>query len=92
MMGYGWGMGVGGWIATAVFGVALIALIIWLVTRAFAGRDVRNDGGRRGFPPTESPEQVLDRRYATGELDLETYQRMRANLASGRGDGVGGPR
>ena len=56
MMGYGWGMGVGGWIAIAVFGVALIALIIWLVTRAFPGRDDRNDGARRGFPPTESPE------------------------------------
>lgn len=92
MMGYGWGMGGGGWIAMTVFWVAVIALIIWLVTRAFAGRDDRNDGGRRGFPPTESPEQVLDRRYAAGELDLETYQRMRANLDSGRSNGVGGPR
>ena len=92
MMGYGWGMGVGGWVAMAVYWVALITLIIWLVTRAFAGRDARNDGGPRGLPPTESPEQVLDRRYATGELDLETYQRMRAILASGRSNGAGGPR
>lgn len=91
MMGYGWGMG-GGWIAMTVFWVALMTLFIWLVTRVLADRDDRNDGGRRGFPPTESPEEVLDRRYATGELDLETYQRMRANLASGRSNGVGGPR
>ena len=31
-----------------------------------------------------------DRRYAAGELDLETYQAMRATLASGRSNGHGG--
>ena len=77
MMGYGWGMGVGGWVAMAIFWVAVITLIIWLATRAFAGRDDRNNGGPRGLPPTESPEQVLDRLFAMGEIDETTYRTRR---------------
>ncbi len=80
MMGYGWGMGVGGWIAMSVFWVALLALIGWAVARAFPG------GGNRGSaaPRQETPEEVLDRRYAAGELDTESYQSMRAALNSAR--------
>jgi uncharacterized membrane protein len=30
--------------------------------------------------PTDSGRQILDRRYATGELDRETYLQMRSDL------------
>lgn len=83
MMGYGWGMGGGGWIAMIVFWVALLALIVWAVARAFPS--VGNRGG--DIPRQESPEDVLNRRYAAGELDTETYQVMRAALAPGRRGG-----
>lgn len=93
MMGYGWGMGAGGWIAMTVFWIALITLVVWLVTRALPGAgDNGRDGRREGLPGSETPEQILDRRYAAGELDLETYQVMRATLASSRSSGHGGAR
>lgn len=78
MMGYGWGIGAGGWIAMVVFWVALVVLIVWVVARAFPS------GGSRGgeVPRQETPQEVLDRRYAAGELDTESYQSMRATLGS----------
>ena len=83
MMGYGWGMGVGGWIAMGIFWVALLVLIVWLVTRAFSpGSSWRESRGDRGLH--ESADQVLDRRFAAGEIDEPTYHRMREALRSGR--------
>lgn len=83
MMGFGWGMGAGGWIAMAVFWVALLVLIVWLVTRAFSpGSSERDSRGDSGWQ--ESADQVLDRRFAAGEIDEPTYHRMREALRSGR--------
>ena len=79
MMGYGWGMGAGGWIAMAVFWIGLLVLIGWAGMRAFPkGRD--SDTG----PRSETPDEILDRRFAAGELDTETYQSMRIALTSSR--------
>lgn len=78
-MGYGWGMGAGGWIAMTLFWVALVVLIGWAVARAFP-----SGGARSAEPRQETPEEVLDRRFAAGELDAETYQSMRATLSSAR--------
>lgn len=84
-MGYGWGMGVGGWIAMTVFWVALLVLVIWLVTRAFSpGGNDRGGGSSGDRSWQESPDQVLDRRFAAGEIDEATYHRMRDTLRSGR--------
>lgn len=83
MMGYGWGMGVGGWIAMAIFWVALLGLIIWLVARAFSpGRNQPEPRKDQGWQ--ESADQVLDRRFASDEIDEPTYHRMREALRSGR--------
>jgi len=76
-------MGGGGWIAMIVFWVALLALIGWAVSRAFPS--VGNRGG--DMTRQETPEEVLDRRFATGDLDTETYQSMLSALASGRRGG-----
>ena len=93
MMGYGWGMGAGGWIAMTVFWVALITLVVWLVARTLPGAgDNRRAGRPEGSAGIETPEQILDRRYAAGEIDRETYQVMRATLASSRSGGHGGAR
>lgn len=79
MMGYGWGMGAGGWIAMTIFWVALLALIVWAVVRVFPSGSSRDAG-----PRPETPEEILDRRFAAGELDAPTYQEMRTTLASTR--------
>lgn len=82
------GFGAGGWIAMTVFWVSLLALVIWAVTRAGAGwgaavsRTSQERG--RGDTAPESPEDIVDRRFAAGEIDEDTYQSMRAALRSSR--------
>jgi len=83
MMGYGYGMGAGGWIAMIIFWVGLITLVIWVLTRALPARGDWSAGTtpRRDRSP-DSAEDILDRRFAAGELDEETYRSMRATLRS----------
>jgi len=53
------------------------------VTRLLPTR--RIEGGHQQAPH-ETPEEILDRRFARGEVDLETYQAQRAALKSARGE------
>ena len=72
--GWGWGLGMGfGWIVPLV----VIGLIVWAViaiTRSQSG-----GSGSAGAAPDRSL-TILKERYAKGELDSETYQRMRKEL------------
>lgn len=54
-----------------IVGAALIAVVVWALTRS-------SRGPMNGS--SESPERVLKRRYAKGEIDHATYQRMRTEL------------
>jgi len=88
MMGwYGGGMGGGAWIFMGLFWVILIAAIIWLVVRLLPSSS--HSGATTTAPHQvsgqESPLDILDRRFAAGELDLETYQAQRAALIAARG-------
>jgi putative membrane protein len=81
MMGgwYGGGMGYGAWTFMGLFWVILLGVVIWAIVRLLPGhRDA--SGGQ-----AESAEEILDRRFARGEIDLETYQAQRAALASAHG-------
>lgn len=72
-----WGFGeehMGGmwiWWIWWILGAALIAAVGFAVIRTVRGAMNTT---------TESPEQILERRYAKGELDLETYERMLRDL------------
>jgi putative membrane protein len=80
MMGwYGDGMGYGAWIFMGLFWLALLAVIIWVVMRLLP---TYRDGESRKL---DSPENILDRRFARGEIDAETYQAQRDVLTSARG-------
>ena len=58
-----------------LIGIALIGLLLWaLVTRGPFGQSGAG----------ESPEQILKRRYAKGEIDRETYERMLGDLKKWR--------
>ena len=54
-----------------IVGAALIAAVVWALLRS--SRRPTNGS-------SESPEQVLKRRYAKGEIDHATYQRMLTEL------------
>ena len=84
MMGYGGfgGMGWGGMLGMVLLWAVLIGLVVWAVTRLLPTRP--NGGGMQ--PGPETPEEILDRRFARGEIDVETYQVQRAALASARGE------
>lgn len=75
MMGYGWGMGTAGWIFMALFWIVLIGLAIWAVVALLPGN--RTAGAARA----ESPREILDRRFARGEIDVDQYRLARAELA-----------
>lgn len=86
MWGYGFNTG---WMSLlwilAVIALGLVAfMVIWAVT---AG--VRHDGSRGragGFserPVRSTPRQILDERYAKGELTTEEYRERLAVLSEG---------
>ena len=83
MMGwYGSGMGMGGWFFMGLFWLVLLGVIIWAVVRLLPSRHEVTGGPSAA----DTPEEILDRRFARGEIDLETYQAQRAALAQSRSE------
>ncbi len=64
----GWGGAVMGWLLVVVL-VALIGWLVWAVARRSSGS-----------VSSESAREVLDRRYARGEIDREEYLQRKADL------------
>lgn len=62
MDGWGWAMMAFG----IVFWIAVIGLVVWAVGEWSRRRDT-------GEPEHESPCEILDRRFARGELDRDAY-------------------
>lgn len=58
--------------------IALIGLLIWAVTRLFTRR--APSGGRFETESSPSALEILRQRYARGEIDEATFERMRAQL------------
>ena len=82
MMGwYGNGMGPFGWLAMGVFWLILLGLIVWLVVRLLPG-----SGGGTTRSAGESALEILDRRLARGDIDVETWQAQRAVLQGAQRD------
>jgi putative membrane protein len=55
-----------------IFWIALAALVIWVIVRAASG-------AHTGVTQ-DSPEQILKRRYARGEIAKEEYEQRLSNL------------
>ena len=71
MPGYGGGMGGFGWLAMSLGWLVFLALtvaVMWLLLRASAPKD---SGGAK---------QILDQRYARGEIDDQEYQQRLRTL------------
>jgi len=67
-----WGMGWGGGVAMMILWVILIVVAVYLLVR-FLQRE-------RGAAPHETPLQILQKRYAQGEISKEQYEQMKKDL------------
>lgn len=72
MMGLGFGMmgafGLLGLLFNALILVGIVVLVVWAARRIFA---------RNGQPPSgQSAREILQARYARGEITREQYQQM----------------
>ena len=88
MNGWGDGWGGGGWgagkwmmlVLAIVFMVAVIVGIVYLVRGLGRGGSA---AGTQGVPGRhDSPEDILKRRYAAGEIDREDYESRMHDLRS----------
>jgi len=78
---YGSGMGPVGWLAMGLFWLVLLGLIVWLVSRLLPG-----SAGGTTHGSGESALDTLDRRLASGEIDLAAWQAARAALVAAQRD------
>lgn len=88
MMFWGNHMGFGGWgmLVSAVLWIGLIAFGIWLLARLFP----RSGSSRASGPQNgqrlertereETPLEILQKRYARGEVNKEEYETIRHDL------------
>lgn len=77
MTGFGMGFGLIGIFLMLAFWVGLVFLAVWLVKSIF--------GDKQGSqPPTgghrNSAREILDQRYARGEITREQYELMKGDL------------
>jgi putative membrane protein len=76
MMGwYGGGMG---WmmIFSSVLGLALIGLVVWAIVRLTA------TGQQQDRSAHSSAREILDRRFASGDIDVDSYRTALRELAA----------
>ena len=74
---YGSGMSGGAWLLMGLLWLVLIAAIVILVALLLP----------RSAPTSrrpDTPEEILDRRFAQGEIDAEAYQSQRTALTAAR--------
>lgn len=77
MWGYGYGWGGMLWMSLSMLiGLALLVLAIWALVRWLGGRPAAT-GPSAGAP---SAREILRQRYARGEIDTATYEKMRRRL------------
>ncbi len=75
--GMGWGMGWGGgMILGPLLTIGLIILLVALIVPF-----VRSIGSGKSAPRTPGARDILDERYARGEIDREEYLRRRQDIA-----------
>jgi len=75
MMGLGMGVGL---LVMLLFWGVLIAGAVWLAKVVFVGRERPTVAPGA---PEPNPREVLDQRYARGEITREEYELIRADLA-----------
>ena len=82
MMWWNGGTGWAGWVVMSVTMIAFWALVVVAVLAIFRGDRATQ---QRVGPAHHDPEQILDERFARGEIDVEEYHDRQEALRSPRG-------
>lgn len=90
MWGWGNGMGAAGGVIGVVIMLAILALIVVGVVLLVRGLSGRQDYGQGGYPQGPPPGgagpksalQILEERYARGDIDREEFLKRRADLTN----------
>ena len=78
------GIGWGGWFAMAVMMVVFWGAVAWVVVTLIRHNAARSSLAASTVPTTSNAEQILEERFARGEIDEAEYQRRRDVLRGGR--------
>ena len=76
MMGWCWPMGWFGPVGMILFWALIVLLIILLIRGLRSGKWI----GREAGTPTESPLDILKKRYARGEINKDEYLEKKKDL------------
>ncbi len=82
-MMWGYDPGWGGWLVMAfgmVLSLALLGVLVWALIRWLTGRVIPSAERAPMMPPGPSALEILQQRYARGEIDDATYEQMRERL------------
>jgi putative membrane protein len=77
MMGFGMGFGILGPLLMLFFWGGLILLAVWLVKALFQGS---NRPTTKPMADPQTPQEILDQRYARGEITRDQYEIMRQDI------------
>jgi len=81
---WGYNPGWGGWLIMSVgmvFLTVLLIVLVWALIRWINGRPPQSGVPLAGGP---SALEILEQRYARGEIDEATFERMRERLQASR--------
>ena len=76
--GYGWGWGPGWMMLMPLVWIGVFGLVLWALLQLVQRL---GDPGPGVAPRRESAQEILDRRYASGEIDQEAYLDARTRLS-----------
>ncbi|WP_062349378.1 SHOCT domain-containing protein [Herbidospora yilanensis] len=76
-MMYGYGIGMGWMIIFSLVWLVLLGAVVWAAIRLAQGWG----GKERAQEPADTPEEILARRFARGEIDEPTYDAARERLS-----------
>jgi putative membrane protein len=85
-MMWGYYPGMGWWmVVSSIFWLALVGIAVWALVR-LVGHQTRTGSRSQQdeLSSGSSAEEILRRRYARGEIDEATFERMREQLATSR--------
>jgi len=82
MWGYGWSWPMGLWMVIgSLFWLAVLGVVIWALVRLLSHHTETHATSPMGRTPTAL--DILQQRFARGEIDATTFEQMRERLEAG---------